>query len=94
MQLTVLMFGTDDIRMPLSDGSNEPLTGQDLSDYVWSLVDAGSPVAFLDIDRQEYTVSIAGWTENFSARVGGLQQRATSVGWSLEGKMRLREVQT
>jgi hypothetical protein len=93
-QLTVLMFGTDDIPMPLSDGSNEPLTGQDLSDYVWSLVDAGSPVAFLDIDRQEYLVSIAGWAENFSARVGGLQQRATSVGWSLEGKMRLREVQT
>jgi hypothetical protein len=93
-QLTVLLFGTDDIRMPLSDGSNEPLTGQDLSDYVWSLVDAGAPVAFLDIDRQEYLVSIAGWSENLSARVGSLQQRATSVGWSLEGRMRLREVQT
>jgi hypothetical protein len=93
-QLTVLMFGTDDIDMPLSDGSNEPLTGQDLSDYVWSLVDAGAPVAFLDIDRQEYLVSIAGWSENFAARVGSLQQRATSVGWSLEGRMRLREVQT
>jgi hypothetical protein len=93
-QLTVLMFGTDDIRMPLSDGSNEPLTGQDLSDYVWSLVDVGSPVAFLDIDRQEYTVSIAGWSENFAARMGSLQQRATSVGWSLEGSLRLREVQT
>ena len=88
--MRVQLYGTDTQKMVLADGSSETLTGEEISDAVWALVDAVEPVTLVDIDRQEYTVQITEWSSNIGGRWPNVDP--LDSGWQQDGQLRLTEV--
>lgn len=92
--LNVRLDGTSQRAMKLADGTEETLTGEELSVEIWKMVDAQEPVGYLDVDREEvYTVRIAGWREVPASFGGSMPQiDAMRVGWDLQGQLQLQEI--
>mgnify|MGYP003441272953 FL=1 len=88
--LTVELAGTDLKRMTLADDTLESRTGEEISEDVWALLDAGTEVTLLDIDRQEYTVQIVEYREDIGTRWPNVNPLVR--GWNLKGSLRLVEV--
>lgn len=88
--MTVRLQGTATRKMTLVDGTACPLTGEEISEAVWALVDAGVPVSLVDIDREEYTVQITEWRDGLAPSLPQID--AMDVGWDLQGSLRLTEV--
>lgn len=72
------------------DGSDETMTGEQISAAIWDLIDVNEPVVFTDIDGQEYDVLIDEYREQLAPSLP--QINAGSVGWELAGQLRLIQV--
>ena len=84
----VLLHGTSIRSQKLQDGTLDSRTGEEISASLWALLDAGSEVNLIDLDRQEYTVQIAEYRENTD--LTGLD--GLDVGYTFKASMRLVEV--
>jgi hypothetical protein len=88
--LSVRLEGTDSRKMTRIDGSDETMTGEQISAAIWDLIDVNEPVVFTDIDGQEYDVLIDEYREQLAPSLP--QINAGSVGWELAGQLRLIQV--
>ena len=95
-QVSALLYGHDgadgaaSYRRRLADGSFETLTGEELSDAIWALIEAEQPVLFYDLDRSApRMVRITGYRET----LGGMPNlSAMQAGVDMIGELTLQEV--
>lgn len=88
--LAFRLDGTTDRKFERLDGTDETLTGQELAESVRALIEAEEPVAYLDIDGEEYVVHVTDYAEKLAPSYP--QIAAKSVGYDLAGTLRLVEV--
>lgn len=86
--LTAQFYGNAGRHVVLLDGSEDPLTGSEVSALIWELMDANEPVLYLDLDRQMYTVQLVEFSEDLASTS---QVGSPGLGWETEGKLKIRE---
>jgi len=86
--LRVRMLGNTGRYMPLRDGITSTQTGEQISAALWALVDAVTPVNYVDIDGTVSEVLITEWRESEAS----LHVGTNAQGWELDGQLTLREV--
>jgi hypothetical protein len=69
--LPVLLEGTAELPMVTLDGSDEPLTGAQLSAALWTAAGAANPVSLVDLDAASYSVYVTDVREE----IGKISQR-------------------
>lgn len=88
--LDVRLEGTTERKLTRLDGTEEGLTGELISQNIWSLIGENTPLRFLDLDRQIYRVRVTDFSEVLAQ--GMPQIRANQVGYDLRGRLRLAQV--